>query len=251
MIKQTRESYNGIVLVLDSGNSLMGTQMSIEANGEPMLEAMNAMAYDAMGIGAYELLQGVDVLNARRAEASFPFISANLVMSDGTLLAEPYTIVERGGLRVGVIGITEPDGEIFMRTSGLTGIIKTRDAADVLAKYMPELHSKADLVIVLSRLGLDRDKVIASEVPGIDIIIGSGSRTIMEEPARVGDTLIVQQGYQGEWIGRTEISFDKDGKIVTANTQGIALTPDYADDPEVADLAQRWNQQYATPTPQP
>jgi len=225
--------------------------MSIQANGEPMLEAMNAMGYDAMGIGAYELLQGLDVFAARRAEANFPFVSANLLTRDGTLLAEPYIIVERGGIKVGIIGITEPDGEIFMRTSGLTGMLKTRDAADTLAEYIPLVRAKADIIVVLSRLGLDRDRTIAGEVPGIDVIIGSNARTLMEKPERVGDTIIVQQGYQGEWLGRTEIAYDEGWKIVTAETLSIALTPDYPDDPELAEIARRWNELFATPTPEP
>jgi len=250
-INQARQEFEGVVLLLDSGDALMGTQLSIQANGEPMVEAMNVMGYDAVGIGAYELLQGVDILLARLDEAAFPFLSANLVLRDGSLLAASYTVLERDGLRIGVVGISEPDGEIFMRTSGLVGVIKTRNAIDVLAQLLPEIRAKADIVIVLSRLGLDQDQAVAAQVPGIDIIIGGRSRTLMDEPIRVGQTVIVQQGYQGEWIGRTEVSFDSSWQIVSATTQAVALTPDYPDDPQLAELAQRWNQKLATTTPAP
>ncbi|MHB1357203.1 MAG: bifunctional metallophosphatase/5'-nucleotidase [Anaerolineae bacterium] len=241
----------GAVVVLDSGNTLFGTALSFRAKGEPIVDAMNAMGYDVMAVGAMDLAFGVDTFQARRSQAKFAIVSANLLTTDGKPFVDPYVVLERKGLRIGIIGITEPDAELQQTSTAIRGLLSSEDPVTALNRYLPELRAKADIVILLSRLGLERDVALAKAVPGIDIIVGGSSRTLMQQPQKVGSTLIVQQGYNGEWIGRTAVQYDDQGQVVKSTTEGAALGPDITDDPELAALVKRWAQLFPSPTPAP
>ncbi|MCE5259379.1 MAG: hypothetical protein LLG44_10040 [Chloroflexi bacterium] len=247
-IRQAKSETTAPLVILDSGDALFGTSLSISAQGEPIIEAMNALGYDAMGIGAQDLLLGLDTLLARRDQAVFPFLSANLVKADGTLVFEPYVIINKGNMRIGVISVIEPIEEILTHAPDVQGVLNTLDAADVVKRYAAELDGKVDVVVVLSHLGIARDKTLA-QISGVDVIIGGGDRTLMDEPVRAGNAIIVQQGYQGEWIGRTILSLDEQGQMAAATTEYIALGPDVADDVDMAKLIERWDALYPTPTP--
>ncbi|MHB9033194.1 MAG: bifunctional UDP-sugar hydrolase/5'-nucleotidase [Anaerolineae bacterium] len=209
---------------------------------------MNAMRYDALNVGALDLMLGVDTLLERQAQATFPFISANLVKPDGTLLLKPYVIVPKNNLRIGIIGLSAPIEEVLMRAPDVRDQLKTLDATIEAQRYVAELQDKVDIVVVLSRLGSKRDALLAEAVPGIDLIIGGEDRTVMDTPQRIGNTIIVQQGFQGEYLGQTEVTLDNKGQVSAATTQAIALGPEIADDPAMAGLIQHWNALYRTPT---
>lgn len=235
------------MLTLDAGSSLLGAWVSLASDGKITVEAMNAMGYDAMGIGLMDGIKGLDVLLARRDEAAFPVLSANLVYVDGeALVLEPYAVVVRDGVRFGLLGLTDAE---FAQGPGLATAVTVRDATAAAAEYVPAVRALADVVIVLSSLGNEADQALAAAVPGIDVIVGSKSAILMQEPERVGDTLIVQQGYLGEWLGVLHARYGADGSLEEATVRAQALGPVYADDPALAALVAKYKELYPTPTP--
>lgn len=235
--------------MLDAGSSLLGAWVSLASDGRVTIEGMNAMGYDAMGVGLMEGLEGLDVLLDRRDEAGFPILSANLTyVEGGALVLEPYAILERDGVRYGFLGLTGPE---FTQGPGLAAVVAVGDPTEAAARYVPELRARVDVLIVLSTLGKGEDNALAAAVPGIDVIVGSKSAYLMQEPDRAGDTVIVQQGYLGEWLGRTHLRYDAEGALAEASTEAIALTEDYPDDPDLAALVSRYNALHPTPAPVP
>jgi len=236
------------VLVVDAGSALGGGWTALKSGGEVMVEAMNLMDYDAMALGRMDFALGLPILQERAKDASFPFLAANIVTLAGEPLFEAFTIFERDGVRVGILGLSESE---VVRIAGIEDQAKALDFIDAAARYVPELRPQVDLLVVLSHVGLDEDKALAAAVPGIDIIIGGNTRKLMQVPERVGNTLVVQQGYRGEWMGKLDAAFDAEGNIVDAKETLITLGPDYADDPEMAALVAKWAKLYPTPTPRP
>lgn len=233
--------------MLEAGSSLLGAWESLSSDGQVTVEGMNAMGYDAMGVGMMDGIKGLDVLLARREEAAFPMLSANLTyVEDGALVLEPYAILVRDGVRFGLLGLTGPQ---FTQGPGLAEIVAVEDATEAAAHYVPELWERADVVIVLSSLGKAADNALAAAVPGIDIVIGSNSAYLMPEPDRAGDTVIVQQGYLGEWLGHLHVRYDDQGAIAEAASRYIALDENYPDDPDLAALVARYQALYPTPAP--
>jgi 2',3'-cyclic-nucleotide 2'-phosphodiesterase (5'-nucleotidase family) len=242
---QERENAEGIVLVLDAGSALGGGWVALKSKGRVIVEAMDAMGYDALTIGRMDMALGLEDVQERAKEAGFPFLSANIVDVEGEPLFAPYTILERGGRRIGILGLSEENANL---APGMTGLVEVLDYSEATARYVSELRGQVDLLIVLSHLGLEEDKLLAGEVSGIDIIIGGNTRKLMPVPERVGDTLIIQQGYLGEWMGKLTASYDGAGQLVAHGAQIITLGPEYADDPLVAELVDTWRARYPTPT---
>jgi len=248
-IKQVREGNDGIVLVLDAGGTLVGQWLSLKTDGRVMVEAMNLMGYDALTLGQMDLALGLDVLKERQAEAKFPFLSANVVsVTDKKPFFQPYITLERQGVRIGIIGLSEPQS---VQVPGLSDLAMVLNPADAAKQYVAELRDKVDILILLSHLGLEDDKALAQTVPGIDIIVGGKTLQLMRQPEEVGNTLIVQQGYRGEYAGHLKATFDAQGVPNDFSEEIISLTEDYADDEEVAGVVRKWAALYPSPTPPP
>ena len=250
IIEGIRTGSDNPVLVLDAGSALYGRRLARETKGAIIIDAMNALGYDAMAVGPADLYWGADVLLQRASEADFPVLACNIVSrDDGTLILPPYAILEREGLVFGIVGVTEQEALSQVRI-GVEGIDILDPVASV-GKYLAEVESQSDVVILLSHLGLEQDLLVAQALPGIDIIVGGRSRILMGEPERAGDTAIVQAGYNGEWVGRLDVGFNQQGQLRGAESKFITLGPDVADDPEMKALVEEYQRRYPEPTPTP
>jgi 5'-nucleotidase/UDP-sugar diphosphatase len=242
LIQQVRDENSGPLLVVDAGNSLMGETLSLNSEGRVILEAMNLMGYDALGVGTGELLKGPEVLQQRIAEAQFPVLSSNLVHSDsGAPVLEPYVVIERGSVRFGVIGVSSPT--VLEGLESLWPGVTVVAPEDVLAAAIAQLSGQADLIVVLSQLGLEADLALAGAVEGIDVIVGGGSRYVLTEAQAVKSTTVVQAGYDGEWVGRLDLQGPQ-GDLAMSSYQILYMRPDVADDPGMKELVTRYYREY-------
>jgi len=232
-IKRQRSS-NSNVLLLDAGNALMGPMpIAIKSKGAVAVKAMNMMGYDALTVGDKDLTLGIKTLKQREDEANFPFLSANLVFSDAReLLFSPYTMVKVGARNVGILGLTGSEQPMPLRLFDDT-VVDLLDPVETARRYVAEMSAQADIIVVLSHLGLDKDEQLAKEVPGIDIIVGGLSRRLLQKPESVGKTIIVQAGYRGEWIGRLKVLVDSDGVVAYSEGNIVLLDDTHKDDPDM------------------
>lgn len=248
-IKDIRNISTETVLVLDAGNTLFGQDLAFQTNGKVIVEAMSIMGYDAMTIGLMDLAKGIDVLLECANQAHFEMLSCNLQMlgkSDPVLA--PYTIVERDGVRYGIVGVTEPDA---INAPGLREVAHILDPVAAVRSYLPEVQRNSDVVIVLSHLGLEEDMALADAIAGIDIIIGGRSRKLLQEPEIVGTTVITQAGYDGEWLGRLDVRFDAQWRPSDPQVTVVTLGPDVPDNPEMRSLVASANERFPSETQLP
>jgi 2',3'-cyclic-nucleotide 2'-phosphodiesterase (5'-nucleotidase family) len=246
LINGVRAQAQQPVLVLDAGSTLIGQWLGLQSEGKVVVEAMNLMGYDAMNIGQTDLSKGLEVLQARAQEAEFPFLSANLVWQEsGAPVFEPYVILERGGLQVGLIGVTGQDA--LQGLERMAPGAAMRDPVESVRQALAEIADQVDLVILLSHLGLEEDKALAAQVPGLDVILGGKTRQLMRAPEWVGQTAITQVGYDGEWLGRLDVAREP-GKAITATSEILYMRPDVADDPALAEMVTRYKELYPEPT---
>ncbi|MFP4025312.1 MAG: bifunctional metallophosphatase/5'-nucleotidase [Thiohalospira sp.] len=109
-IWKTEENYDGSdnFLVLSGGDNWTGPAVSTWFMGEPMVEVLNALEYDASAIGNHDFDFTIEVLEERLEEMNFPFVAANIVeKSSGEIpsFVKPYIIKEISGVKVGIIGL--------------------------------------------------------------------------------------------------------------------------------------------------
>lgn len=236
------------MLVLDAGDTLFGQMLALQSEGQVIVEAMNAMGYDAMAVGQMDLAKGVDTLLTRAKAAHFAILSCNLVgAKDQKPIFQPYTILERGGVRFGLIGVTEPEA---LQSPGVREVAQVLDPVTSVKEYLAEIKAQSDVLIVLSHLGVERDRALAQAVPEIDLIVGGRSRKLMTAPDIVGNTIITQMGYDGEWLGRLDVTLDAQGQLHDPQTTVIELGPDVADDPELKALVDAYKERFPQPTPE-
>ena len=227
--------------MLDSGNALYGSEgLNQETSGQAVALAMNAMGYDAMALGERDLALGVANLRMRMAETAFPMLSANIVVADsGELFTRPYALVARGGYRIGIVGLTEAIRPVGPSKEDDIALLD-KDPFQSALSHIQSIIDATDMVVVLSNMGQALDELLASSVPGIDVILGGRDRMIMP-PTRYDTTgpIMAQVGSRGQLIGLLELEISAAGELVGFSGKPHILTDRYPDDPAIVELLAR------------
>lgn len=210
-------------ILLAAGDMFQGTPVSNVFRGKPVTEIMNYLGFDAMVLGNHEFDWGQETLQEITKRSAFPVLGANILLPGGKPLpgTRKYIILERKGLKIAVIGIITPDTALTTKPENVKGLSFT-EPERVLPGLIREAREKgAALVIVLSHCGLERDRKIAALVAGIDVIVGGHSHTAIEPPCLAGNTIIVQAGWAGKYLGVLDIQYDaQSGKISGYTAKG-------------------------------
>ena len=190
--------------------------------GKAMVEALNHLGYDAMAIGNHEPDFGTAVLRQRMKDATFTVVAANLIERKGSKpFAKPYVVKKVGGVAVGILGLAYPKTPWTTAAKNVAEV-EFQDPVPAVKHYLPKMRDDgAELVVVLSHLGLGGDKLLAKAVEGIDVIVGGHSHNRMAKAEKVGTTLIVQAGAHGSDLGRLELTVER-GKV-TAHVCTLTL----------------------------
>jgi len=245
-----RERTNAsISFLLDAGDIFTGTLAKL-THGELPFELMITMGYDAMCIGNHEFEYGWWVLRDAMQRAPFPVLAANLFY-EGTDIpfTQPYTILERGGIRVGVIGIFGQDAATALYPPHLKGL-EVRDPVASARSAVAKLRPDVDLVVLLTHQGktapmqtddeadlsvqrdIDADVHLAGAVDGIDVLIGGHADAGQETPFIHPETgtLICQTYGQGTRLGYLKIVLDRAaGTIMDHDGQLLVVDSDALD----------------------
>jgi 2',3'-cyclic-nucleotide 2'-phosphodiesterase (5'-nucleotidase family) len=237
------------VILLSAGDMFQGTPISDVFHGRPVLEMMNDLHFDAMTLGNHEFDWGRAALAGIIKGAAFPVLSANIVDRAGSYLSgvRPYIVVERKGVKIAVIGLTTPETPYATKAENVRGLTFL-DPAGVLPGLIAEVRRKgADLIVLLTHLGLDGDTRLAASVEGIDVIVGGHSHTVVTDPVTVGRTIIVQAGFYGLYLGVLELTVDeKTGRIEAATKKGelkaVSAGPNDPFDEQVARTAKGYRE---------
>lgn len=215
VISEARASSTpGSVLLLDAGDTVGDAILAVRTEGRAVIEAMNAVGYDAMVVGNHEPDFTAEKLRARIGEARFPVLAANITRrSDGEPFTRPYIVRDVNGVRVGILGLAYPNTPLTSPRKNVEAL-RFSDAVEAAREYLPRLRREgAQVVVALTHLGLGADQELARKVGGIDVIVGGHSHNRMQEAARVGRTLIVHAGAHGSDLGRLDLTLEN-GRIV-------------------------------------
>jgi 5'-nucleotidase/UDP-sugar diphosphatase len=197
---------NPPILLLDAGDVMTGNPITDRpfngADGGALFEMMNMMQYAAWCPGNHDFDISQKNFRALVSIARFPTLCANLVDDQGQFQfgQVPYLVVDRGGMKIGIIGIMSQYMYNLVNQSNLVGI-RVLSPSETLKKYASELQPRTDLLIALTHQGADEDSLLALAVPQVDIIVGGHSHTRLRTAKRVNGVLIVQAGSNTENLG--------------------------------------------------
>ncbi|MBM7584878.1 2',3'-cyclic-nucleotide 2'-phosphodiesterase (5'-nucleotidase family)/predicted extracellular nuclease [Bacillus pakistanensis] len=232
---QSVRAENPNALLLNAGDVFSGTLFFNKYLGQADLEFMNKIGYDAMTFGNHEFDKDSKTLADFIEGAEFPFVSANVNVSEDQVL-NPLTVNEIGspgekgkiypaivkeveGKKVGIIGLTTEDTSFLANPSDQ---IVFEDAKVKTEETIASLEEQGvNHIIVLSHLGFTADQELANSVSGIDIIVGGHSHTKLDEPivanADAEPTLIVQANEYAKFLGKLQASFNEEGVVTEWN----------------------------------
>ncbi|HAT72547.1 MAG TPA: hypothetical protein DCS63_07005 [Elusimicrobia bacterium] len=247
-------------IVLDSGDMFQGTPEGILTKGLASVTLMNLAGYAAAAPGNHDFDFGEPSLKAMAAGANFPLLAANIYLkgaTTGPAYVKPYTIIERNGKRVAVLGLA---GKHTATSTLPTNVnhLDFRDEAASAAAWLPEIKKlNPDAVIVLAHIGISEDlglkRVdistwtftpapygtlgIARAAQGIDLLLGGHDHTLLINGYRdpVSGTWLGESGYGLFYVTRAEMNFDDaTGKLTGIRTAIVPLWTDQTgEDPAV------------------
>jgi 5'-nucleotidase len=217
-------------LVLHAGDVSMGDLVYTKYFSVPEFQLLLNLGFDAVTLGNHEFDLGpgylAQMLDSSFAPGALPVLSANTIMTDPQLqglkkFVSPYTIKQSGATKVGIFGLTTPSTNLISNPSPVvidTNFVQTG------ALMVDTLKAKGCAVVIcLSHLGLAYDRLLASYVPGIDLIVGGHDHFRLSSPAPavnpLGDTT---------WIVQAESYYLAGGKARLRVSGGKARLLDYA-----------------------
>jgi 2',3'-cyclic-nucleotide 2'-phosphodiesterase (5'-nucleotidase family) len=222
--------------LLDAGDIFTGTLAKL-TRGELPFELMITMGYDAMCIGNHEFEFGWWVLRDAMQLAPFPVLASNLYYRGTDIpFTQRYTVLERDGFRIGVVGIFGRDAATALYPPHLEGL-EVRDEVAAARAAVARLRPQVDLVVLLTHQGktapmqtddeadpnvwrdIDADIRLAGAIEGVDVLIGGHADAGQEEPFVHPETgtLICQTYGQGTRLGLLKLTVDTEADEVLAH----------------------------------
>lgn len=237
-------------LMLDSGDAIWAGNVFWRPGGEPVLDLMNSVPYDALCVGNREFhFLGIG-MECKTSRARFPVLSANLRSAKGTLTPNPAPYKGEGGaganaarslapsggegwgegacarirthisfriadLQVTVVGLSVPCVTERMLVRKLSDYYFEQPTA-AAAQVVPRLRKECDLLVALTHIGIKADRELAEHASGIDVILGGHTHTITQQPERVGDTWIAHHGFYAHYVGKVAIDVEP-GRVTVAD----------------------------------
>lgn len=235
-------------ILLDAGDQFQGSLFFTAHGGATELAVMHQVGTEAMAVGNHEFDRGPATLATFIKGARFPVLSCNIDASadpDLAGLIKPWATFTRAGLPIAVVGVTVEETS-FLSSPGPN--VHFNDAGrSVAASAAAARAAGARLIIVLSHLGVERDRELAGTVPGAPVWIGGHSHTLLSnseagailphpvvQNGPAGAALIVQAACFGRYLGRLDLDLGEDGAVLAwgGDTHHVGL--DTPEDPEVA-----------------
>ncbi|MGM0745717.1 MAG: 5'-nucleotidase C-terminal domain-containing protein [Bacteroidota bacterium] len=211
------------VLLFSAGDILGGPAfgwLPLKEGLAPELNLFQEMGYDAITIGNHEFDYGSDIYARYLSDAGYP-ASAEQTVILGTNVRPPqdHPLSDRGiknhfvkeldnGLRIGIFGLIGNDA---ISKTAEPGPVLFDDPFESAKKAVAELQEQdVDMIISVNHSGVAEDRQLAELLPEIDIIVGGHTHTALFGPIYVGDTIIVQAGNYMQYLGRLELSYNRE-----------------------------------------
>jgi len=233
---------NPNVVVIDAGDLIQGnfTETFKAESRNPMVLGLNAIGYDLWVPGNHEFNFGMTVLNNAIKTFGGKVLAGNIYKTkDGKAFLPATAIIERGGIRIGFIGMTTPMTMEFERgTDHLDGIEIRKPLADTKSA-IEALRGKVDVIVGILHMGEQNENAVPETgvtdiimgAPGMDVVF-AGHMHQRIAGKDIGGTLVVEPYVYAQNLSRVDLSFEMtaDGwKLVDKKPTLIALTAEASD----------------------
>lgn len=244
IVDSLRSVYPSMILV-SAGDNQTGNPVNDQypEKGLPMIELMNALKFDMSAVGNHEFDTHQKGFSYLIHKADFPFLCANVTVKDSlNIKIKPYKIIKlKNGLRIAFLGLLQinENGIPDTHPDNTKGFV-FKSAFETAPEYL-WLRDKSDILIALTHLGFESDIRLAETMPpGIDLIIGGHSHTVIAKEQVFNGILITQAGSKLKYGTLIKLTRKEDGtlqktmKLIGINKSGKEM-------PEIRAMVDRFN----------
>ncbi|HKY38493.1 MAG TPA: 5'-nucleotidase C-terminal domain-containing protein [Polyangiaceae bacterium] len=220
------ERQRSAALWLDSGDALEGAEVFQRLGGQLELELLGGLGLAALALGNHELSLAAEDLAELLARSAFPVLAADLTPSRRSPLLGRLgstALLSSQGVKLGVVGLANPSSPPDLASpTNPWGLVVTLDLAATVQAAIDELSPHADLLVVLSHLGLEQDRELLRATSGVDLLLGGHQHIVTADAEWQDDCAaallreqrscgpravpIVHSGAYGKLVSRLELS---------------------------------------------
>ena len=186
-----------------------------------MVEAMSRLGYDVVALGERELNFGQKFLLDGFRKTKMDLVCANLVhRDDGKPFVKPYVVRKVGDVRVAFFGLMAKD--LRLRTIPGERPLEIQEPFEAARRLLPEMRKKADIVVLLSHVGLTEGQRLTLEVPGIDVMVFGHQVGLFREVTKTNGVINVRSGDRGQHVPMIHLVV-QDRKVASYDGEVVAL----------------------------
>ena len=237
-------------VIIDVGDTIQDnySELFFKEKIHPMMLAMNEIGYDIWALGNHEFNFGVDNLKNIMKQSKAAVLMGNVYNPDGSRMAEGYTIIEKDGVKIGIIGMVTPN-IVKWDSVNLKGY-KVTDPVEETKKIVKDIRNKVDILIAAEHMGEENEYDVANSgvndlaeaCPELDLIIAAHEHKLVEE-AYVNGVLIVENKNSAATMSKINIILEKENgkyKISDRKAESIKIS-EYEPDKKLAEKLAPYN----------
>ncbi|MCA1665417.1 MAG: bifunctional metallophosphatase/5'-nucleotidase, partial [Myxococcales bacterium] len=240
-IDRERARAKGAVFVADGGDTFQGSGPAAWSKGEAVLAPFNALGVDVCVPGNWEVVYGPERFIELMHRVSCKVTTYNFHdTKTGQRLFAPAVTLEKNGVRVAFVGITDPTTTKRQPPDEVRGLDSTRLAG--LRDFVKTLRARehADLVVAVDHTGLTVSRQLAREIPEFDVILSGHTHERTWKPILEGKVIVVEPGSMGSFLGRLDVTVGEKGGVVDHAFKLIPVrASEYPEDPTVKALVDK------------
>ena len=248
--RQMMNKYKNVILV-DAGDHIQGGTMGVISNGLSLIDIMNKIGYDVAALGNHEFDYGIAQLEECEQRLNCSYISCNYCFTKNkTAIYPPYKIIEKGGKKIGFIGVSTPqtlsktylitmfdeDGELIY------DFLTDNNSKELYERVQEHINTlrndeKVDYIIIIAHLGIGGDALeentsagLVKNIHGVDAVIDGHSHLVYSQttPDINGTNVILAQtGTKLANIG--VLTIHTNGTLTHENIGQVPYDPTLAD----------------------
>jgi sulfur-oxidizing protein SoxB len=237
LLDEKRANAPGAVFTIDSGDTFQGSAVAAWTKGEAIVAPLNALKIDVGTPGNWEVVYGPDAFKKLMSEVNFKIVCYNFEdVTTRKRFFDPAIILEKIGVRVAFVGVTDPTTTQRQPPSEVKGLDSTQMSG--LRRFVQDMKAKEhpDLVVMVNHTGLAPSVQLAHDIPEFDVVLSGHTHERVFKPIMVGNTIVVEPGSMGSFVGQLDLTIH-DGKIIDPNYELLYVDADkYPENPDVKNL---------------
>ncbi|KFX24318.1 2', 3'-cyclic nucleotide 2'-phosphodiesterase [Pectobacterium atrosepticum] len=215
------------VILVDAGDTIQGNFVETFKNDKtsPMILGFNAMNYDVWVMGNHEFDFGLNVLSTSLEQFNGTALAGNIFWESGKPYLPAYKIVERQGVKIGIIGMDTPMTAEFAKGTDRVKGLNFTDPVGAVKTVIQQIHGKVDAIVLVAHMGIDNENQrpgtgvgdIARANPELAAIV-AGHMHVKVDKEVINGVIVTEPDRYGRALSRIDLQFEQqNGKYVLIN----------------------------------